>query len=153
AVIIISVLSVIITTFIIWILVSLMFFVSLKLFGKIKCGFEEVMGVTSYGAVPLSIEVIIISLISLIGTPNPFAALILSGAILFWTIPIWTFGFQSVTGEPVNKIFKCVIAVAVVMIAISLISFGMSMSAPQSSGHNLNSIDYTSIDYSALTPK
>lgn len=141
AVIIISVLSVIISAFIVWIFVSLMFFISLRLFGKINCKFEDVMGVVSYGAVPLSIEVIITSLISLIGTPDPLAALLLSGAILFWTVPIWVFGFQSITDEPENKIMKCVIAVVIVMAAATLISFGMSMSAAQTAGYDL---DYSS---------
>ncbi|MDO5844758.1 MAG: YIP1 family protein [Methanocorpusculum sp.] len=125
----VTVVSTIIVIFATWIIVSLIFFACVKVIGYAKCSFKEMLRVISYPAVILTISSVITGLITLIGTPNAIATLILSGAFLVWTIPIWVFGIQSITEMEVKKIVKCIAAPVIIMIIITIVSTVMAMSA------------------------
>lgn len=118
-----SIVSAVIVIFVTWILLSLFFFGCLKIIGYAKCSYKEVLKVVSYGAVPLTIQVIVTWLIGFIGTPEPVLTIILSGAFLIWTIPIWIAGFESITDIPRQKIITCVMIPVIVMVIVTITSF------------------------------
>lgn len=124
-----TVVTTLITVFVTWIVVSLLFFACVKIIGYAKCSFKDMLRVISYPAVILTIQVILTALISLIGTPASIVTLILSGVFLFWTIPVWVFGIQSITGMETKAVFKCIAAPIILMIVVSIVSFVMTMNA------------------------
>lgn len=134
----ISAVTTIITVFVTWLLTTLFFFACLKLIGYAKCSFKEVLNVVSYGAIPLTIYAVIVGLVSLIGTPDTLATLILSGVILLWTIPIWLFGFESITDIPRKKIVICILIPVAIMVIISVVSFLMTATADPSAMASAN---------------
>lgn len=117
-----SLISAFFMAFVAWIGMSILFFIALKLFAKPSLSFKDVMNVTSYGAIPLAVVAIIQGLITLVGTPYQGATLILSGATLFLTVPIWVKGFEAFGAGPEKKVLTAVIAGAVITGVIGLIS-------------------------------
>jgi len=121
-----SVISTFITVIIAWLLISLLFFICLKLFGHSDCKFSGVLRVQGY-AVGLSIlETILVFLVSFIGTPAPLATLLLALVFYAWSIPIWFFGFKAISTKISGKgLWVSILVPVIIMAIISVISSGI----------------------------
>ncbi|HJJ48959.1 MAG TPA: YIP1 family protein [Methanocorpusculum sp.] len=117
------------TAIIAWIAMSLLFFFALKIFCKPAPGFKDVLHITSFGAIPLAVSAIIEILISFAGTPNAWAILVLSAAVLFITIPIWVKGFEKIGAGPEKKILTAVIIACLIPVVISVVTTIMGTGA------------------------
>lgn len=112
-------------TFVAWFAMSLLFFIALKIFARPSISLKKTMNITAYGAVPLACAAIIEALITLLGSPYPWASIILDAAVLFLTIPIWVKGFEAFGAGPEKKVLTAVIiaaAIAGIVVLISTIS-------------------------------
>jgi len=121
-----TVISALISAIVIWFLVSLLFFICLKIFGHSDCKFGGVLRVQGY-AVGLSIlETILVFLVSLIGTPAPISTFLLVLVFYAWSIPIWFFGFKSISTKITRKgLWVSILVPVIIMAIITLFTSGI----------------------------
>jgi len=124
----ITVISVVIAVFISWVIVAALFFAGVKFIGYATCTFKQVLAVTGYASAILAIGSLFSGLVSLIGTIDPIANLVLQGAVMFWCIPIWIYGIASITELPPKKVFTCILIPIIIMIVFSIISYALTAS-------------------------
>lgn len=123
-----GVISTIFTVIISWILVALIFFALLKIIGYATCKYGQVLSVCGYVSAILMIESILMGLIALIGNVPSVVTLILNGVFLLWSIPVWYFGFASISPETPEKKLKLAIAIPVIiMVLFTIISSAGTM--------------------------
>jgi len=113
-----TVVMAIITVIILWLVISLAFFICLKLFGHSDCKFGGVLRVQGYVVGLTILETILVFLVSFIGTPAPIATLLLALVFYAWSIPIWFFGFKSISTKITTKGVWISILVPVIIMAI-----------------------------------
>jgi len=113
-----SIISAFISTIIGWLLVSLLFFICLKLFGHSDCKYSGVLRVQGYVMGLCILETVFLFLVSFIGAPAPIATLLLAYAFMAWSIPIWFFGFKSISTKISRKGLWASILVPVIIIAV-----------------------------------
>lgn len=110
------------SVFISWILVSLLFFISLKVIGHVASKYIDILRASGYVSGLMMLHALLLIIINLIGIPNHFVLLILSGVFLLWSIPIWYYGFRATAACPDKKLMISVIVPVVIMAVISIIS-------------------------------
>lgn len=122
AVVVTGVITTVFTIFITWIFVSLLFFACLKFIGYAECSFKDVLSICSYVSVILIISTVFMMLLGLIGTAPAILLLALEGVFLLWSIPVWYFGFASITNIPEKKLKLCIAIPVILMVVSSLFS-------------------------------
>ncbi|MDO5845978.1 MAG: YIP1 family protein, partial [Methanocorpusculum sp.] len=124
-----SVIGTIVTIIISWLFVALIFFAFVKIVGYATCSYKEVLSVTGYVSVLLIICSILTFLVSMIGSANSIALLLLNGAFLLWSIPVWYFGLASVCGDiPKKKLVISIVIPVLIMVIVSVVSTMMAVS-------------------------
>ncbi|HJJ95978.1 MAG TPA: YIP1 family protein [Methanocorpusculum sp.] len=116
-----SIAGAVIGTIVFWIIDSLLFFISLKIFGHSNCRFGEILKISGY-AIGIDIfHTVILILVFFVGQPVPIALFLLSIVFLAWKVPIWFFGFKSLNQEMAKK--ELVTSVFVPAIIIAIVTF------------------------------
>lgn len=110
------------SVFISWILVSLLFLISLKVIGHAASKYTDILRASGYVSGIMMMHALLLIIINLIGIPNQFVLLLLSGVFLLWSIPIWYYGFRATASCPDKKLMTSVIVPVVIMAIISIIS-------------------------------
>ena len=114
----ISIVGAVIGTVVIWIIDSLVFFICLKIFGHSDCRFSDILKICGYATGIAILHTVILILVSFIGQPAPFALLLLSLVFLAWQVPVWFFGFKSLSPKMTRKELMPSVLVPVIIFAI-----------------------------------
>lgn len=105
-----------------WVVVSALFFASLKFIGYAKCTYKQSLAVCGYVSVIILVQTVLLSLVGMIGSPLPVLTLLLQGVFLLWSVPVWYFGFASLCDVPEKKLRTVVAVPVIVMAAFAVIS-------------------------------
>lgn len=110
------------TVLIAWILLSLVFLISLKVIGRAACTYKNVLCVCGYVSALMMFETLLTLILSLIGAANPVVLLLLSGVFLLWSIPVWYFGFRASAASSDKRVMISVIVPVIIMAIVTIIN-------------------------------
>lgn len=122
AVVAVGVFTVVFNVFLNWVVVSALFFASLKFIGYAECSYKQSLAVCGYVSAIILVQTVLLSLVGMIGSPLPVLTLLLQGVFLLWSVPVWYFGFAALCEVPAKKLRTVVAVPVIVMAAVSVIS-------------------------------
>lgn len=120
-----------ITIFITWLIITVLFFIFIKLFTHTKTGLKPFLAVTGYASLPILIGTVLSLLVNAVAVDafNGWMGFILNLVVLFWCLPIWIYGFSTVSDAPVRAVATALLIPLIIMIAFSMWNVATSLEA------------------------